>query len=226
MGLLHDAGLADFYLQDIHGLNPLLIAMSQRGMPLDQATREGAAKALEVERHAVLAEINQLIPLECCPKKVYKKRPQRTCPWCGEACAQLWCGQCERALLYEPNLAVTQIAVTMTHCAYCAARRPNKKHTCWKNKPVQIVSCHETQEVYIKRLPFVLSPKGLLTYLAFKGYTTPKKYDRATGEKRATTDEAALLRLALTHEADPIFHLVLTYRDYEKQLSTYVGRPE
>ena len=74
MGLLQDAGLADFYLQDIHGLNDLLDAMSRRGMPVDQTKRLEAAGALEAERVAVLAELRTLIPPECCPKKVYTLR--------------------------------------------------------------------------------------------------------------------------------------------------------
>ena len=77
--------------------------------------------------------------------------------------------------------------------------------------------------VWHRRLPFVPSPKGLLIYFRHKGYKIPQKYNRDTGEKRDTTDETALLRIALTHE-DPVCAAVLRYRDVDKQLSTYVGR--
>ena len=83
----------------------------------------------------------------------------------------------------------------------------------------------EAVTVWVKRLPFVPSPKGLLTYFKHKGYTLPTKYDRSTGQKRFTSDEGALLRIALQHE-DLVCAAVLRFRDVDKQLSTYVGRPE
>jgi len=198
MGLLHDAGLAEFYQRDIHALNPLLEAMSRRGMPVDESQRLAAAQAVQVKRTETLTRLRALIPPEICPKNVYKKQPTKT-------------------------VATTAITVTVQvpYCLACGARRPNRKHPC----QAQIELREEQQMQYEVRLPFVPSPKGLLAYLRYKGYSVPKKYDRATGEKRATTDEAALLRLALQHEADPIFALVLEYRDCDKQLSTYLGRP-
>ena len=203
MGLLHDAGLDQLYLSDIHALNPLLDAMGQRGMPVDLAKRFQAAQELELERAEALAAVRRLIPAECCPIKRYKKPPRGT----------------------PINVTCTQIAVMRTYCAYCGARRPNKKHTCWKAKPVQTEDRPEDQPLWEIRLPFVVSPKGLLTYFKYKGYAIPTKYDRSTGQKRFTSDEGALLRIALAHE-DPVCAAVLRFRDVDKQLSTYVGRPD
>ena len=202
MGLLHDAGLAEVYANDLAALNPLLDAMSQRGMPVDGAVRLRIALGLQEQRQAVLNRLQALIPPECCPTKVYKKRP-----------------------IDMTAVTCTQTTVMRTYCAYCLAYRPNKKHTCFKAQEPKYEAHQEQAEVWVKRLPFVISPKGLLTYFTHKGYPTPKKYDRATGERRDTTDEAALLRMALKEENDPVLPLVLQYRDYDKQLSTYIGRP-
>ena len=199
MGLLHDAGLADIYLRDIHGLNDLLDAMGQRGMPVDGVRRLEATRALEVERLAAMTELQTLIPAECCPKKVYKKQP-------------------------KVSAQVTQKTVVVTYCAYCQARKPNKKHTCWQTRPVKAEQVEELVQEWYVRLPFVPSPKGLLTYFKYKGYVLPSKYDRATGQKRFTSDEGALLRIALRYE-DLVCAAVLRFREVDKQLSTYVGRP-
>ena len=171
-------------------------------MPVDGAVRLRIALGLRQQRQAVLDRLQALIPPEVCPTKTYKKPPKDM-----------------------TGVAITAIDTMTTFCAYCAARRPNKKHVCWKGQPIKGMAMREVVKVYIKRLPFVISPKGLLTYFKFKGYPTPKKYDRATGLRRDTTDEAAVLRLALKEETDPILPLILQFRDFDKQLSTYIGRP-
>ena len=76
MGLLKEAGLDQLYLQDVWGLNPLLDAMGQRGMPVDGQKRLEAAQARDVERQTAMAELQRLVPAECCPVKVYKKQPK------------------------------------------------------------------------------------------------------------------------------------------------------
>ena len=57
MGLLHDAGLDQVYEQDIWGLNSLLVAMGQRGMPVDAVKRFEAAQTLEEQRATALARL-------------------------------------------------------------------------------------------------------------------------------------------------------------------------
>ena len=200
MGLLHDAGLDQVYLRDIYGLNSLLVAMGQRGMPVDAAKRFEAAQALEQQRATALAQLQAAVPTSCWPFKRYKRQPK-----------------------IEGPVEVGQVTKVVQYCTYCTAKAPNKKHKCWKAQPKSTNAVEELVVQWLVRQPFVPSPKGLLTYFKHKGYALPKKYDRATGERRATTDEPALLRLALTHQ-DPVCALVLKYRDYDKQLST-VGRP-
>ena len=81
MGLLHDAGLADFYQHDIHDLNTLLDAMSRRGMPIDEQARLELVAELQAELDATMAHIQALVPDECKPKKVYKRKPTVVLPF-------------------------------------------------------------------------------------------------------------------------------------------------
>jgi DNA polymerase I-like protein with 3'-5' exonuclease and polymerase domains len=146
MGLLQDTKLADLYTHDLAGLNPLLNAMSQRGMPVDAGRREAVAQALQQERQDVLAQMQLLVPDEARRLKIYKRK-------------------------------------------------------------ANVV------------LPFVPSNDQMKRYCQFKGYKLPVR------DGRETADEAALRRLALKHEADPLFPLILQYRGVDKLLGTYVGRP-
>lgn len=44
----------------------------------------------------------------------------RTCPTCGESCAQAWCGFCERMLPLESGCAFGQC--TDPDCVFCTTR--------------------------------------------------------------------------------------------------------
>ena len=81
MGLLHEAGLAHVYDQDIHGLNPLLERMSQWGMPVNEAARVRAAEGLTAQCQGLLGQIRALVPEAVCRKKVYKKKPTQVLPF-------------------------------------------------------------------------------------------------------------------------------------------------
>lgn len=201
MGLLQDAWLAALYDRDIQGLNQLLVDMSARGMPVDQAKREAVALELGQERDAVLAELQVLVPDEAKPRKVYKRKP-----------------------LNHEELRSEVHTIASDACAYCDARKPNKKHKCWKLKPRTVYVVMEQVEHWIKTLPFKPSTPQLKRFCVLKGYKLPTKFNRDTGETKDTTEETALRRLALKYEAEPVFPLVLKYREVDKVLSTYVGR--
>jgi hypothetical protein len=146
VGLLQQAGLAGLYDQDIAGLNPLLDAMSQRGMPVNAERRLAVSLKLSKERHTLWTTMQSLVPLEARRIKVYKRKP---------------------------NVV----------------------------------------------LPFVPSNVQMKRYCSVKHYTLP------TRDGRLTADETALRRLALKHETDRLFPLILEYRALDKLLGTYVGRP-
>ena len=191
MGLLQDASLADFYTTDLHAINPLLEAMGQRGMSVDPTVRASLAAELHTKLAETLTRLRALIPPECCPTKIYKRQP-----------------------VPALDTFVVTHTVIQRYCTYCTVARPNKRHTCFKTHPALAHVGERVVDVpqWVRSLPFVPSPNGLLTYIKHKGYALPSKYNRKTGERRETSDEAALLRLALTTE-DPVLAAVLEYRD-------------
>ena len=189
MGLLHDRGLAAVYEQDIFGLNPLLVAMGQRGMPVDERKRREAAEVLSSKRIQILDNLNQLIPDACKPLKIWKKKRK------------------EWGLVLPAHIAIERIRVS---------KRATKK------LPERVVEV----DTYHERLAFNPSPKQLQRYMRFRGYPLPKRTDRFSGQSKVYLDEATVRRLALKYEDDRVWVLVLQYRDADKQLSTYLGRPE
>ena len=188
MGLLHDRGLAGVYEQDVFGLNPLLIAMGQRGMPVDEAKRREAAEALSEQRLQILDNLNTLIPDACKPVKVWKKKRKE---W-GDV----------------PPTTIT-----------IERRSVTKRAT--KKLPERSVGV----AVYHERLAFNPSPKQLQRYMRYQNYPLPKRTDRFSGQSKVSLDEAAVRRLALKYEDDRVWVLVLQYRETDKLLSTYLGRP-
>ena len=177
MGLLQDAKLDHLYDQDLAGLNPLLDAMSQRGMPVDGERRLAVAQALQQERAVVLAEMQLWVPRIARRLKIWKKK--RTGP------------------------TIVPFPMTIT-------KRATKK----------LPERQEEVEWYEEALPFTPSNDQMKRYAKFKGYKLPVR------DGRETADETALRRLALRHETDALFPLILKYRELDKILSTYVGRPD
>ena len=81
MGWLQDIGVAEVYAHDIQGLNPLLEAMSARGMPVSLETRAQVLDAVQQQRDHLLVEIRALVPEAVCKLKVYKKKPSMRLPF-------------------------------------------------------------------------------------------------------------------------------------------------
>jgi len=186
-GLLPEAGLAEVYARDVQGLNALLMAMGQRGLPVDQAARADVAHHLSTERQHVLAAMQALVPPNAKRTKIWKRR--------------------------KPSWGETLPETVKVRMVERIARAT-------KTRPARTV----VEEQYREQLPFVPSNTQLKAYAKVKGYRLPTVTDRDTGQTRETADEAALRRLALTHEQDPLFPLVLRYRELDRWLGTYVGR--
>ena len=187
-GLLPEAGLAEVYAKDVQGLNALLIALDQRGLPVDHTARVDVAHQLSTERQQVLAAMQALVPPNAKRTKIWKRRK----PSWGEI------------------LPKTVEVQTVERIARATKTRPARA----------VIETH-----YREQLPFVPSNSQLKAYAKVKGYRLPTVTDRYTGQTRETADEAALRRLALKHEQDPLFPFVLRYRELDRWLSTYVGRP-
>ena len=200
MGLLHDAGLAAVYEQDIFGLNDLLDKLGERGLPIDQQRRLFVAAELGEQRLELLKKMELLLPLNSKRFKVRKTEPK-----------------------VEGWIEGSVIRLVRT-CTVCNALKPNKKHPCRKLESFS----EELVEVVVKEwcfpIPFTPSLDMLKRYCLAKGYKVPTKRDKQTGQIRQTMDETAIRRMALSHSDDQLFALVLEYREKDKQLGTYTGR--
>mgnify|MGYP001593995944 CR=1 FL=1 len=203
MGLLQDAKLDHLYEQDIAGLNPLLNAMSQRGMPVDQKRRAAVSLELSTKRHQLWTAMQELVPRGARREKVYKRAPK------------LLTAEAEE----RPGVEM------VWSCMACGQTRVTKSHPCVKRGAQrQRVSFWTT--VWALPLPFTPSNDQMKRYCKFKGYTLPTRSNPdKPGIPLPTANEAALRRLALRHETDPLFALILKYRACDKILSTYTGRP-
>lgn len=78
---------------------------------------------------------------------------------------------------------------------------------------------------WCRLVPFV--PSGgengqLLRYVKHKKHKVPTKRDRSTDEMKETTGKDDVLVL-WKKTADPLYNLVLEYREYEKLIGTYIG---
>ena len=193
MGLLQQAGLATLYARDIAGLNPLLDAMSQRGMPVEAEGRAAVSRQLSEARHIVWTDMQALVPPEARRMKIYK----RLRPGCDE----------------RPTTANVWV------CGGCGQERVTKTHPCVKNGAARVQQRRAVTE-WVQPLPFTPSNDQMKRYAKFKGYKLPVR------DGRETANETALRRLALRHETDALFPLILRYRELDKLLGTYVGRLE
>ena len=118
MGLLHDAGLSDFYQRDIHNLNPLLDAMSQRGVPVDEQARQMLVTELQADLDTTMAQIQALVPDACKPKKVYKRKPTVVLPFVLSRKGLLaYCMQKGYTMQTKPNRAKGGSRPTMDDAA-------------------------------------------------------------------------------------------------------------
>ncbi len=76
---LHQKGLYRGYDRHILQMEPILLAMAQRGMPIARARYEEVKRTLEIEVAKLSDEMNALIPPEVrtyAPKEGYKKEPK------------------------------------------------------------------------------------------------------------------------------------------------------
>ena len=217
MGLLQDAKLDRLYEQDIAGLNPLLDAMSQRGMPVDGERRLAVAQALQQERAAVLVEMQTLVPDEARRMKVCKRCPTQHGPLCSVgqyAGDQIMPCDC---WLTTPRESSSTVNIWV--CCACGQQRVTKTHPCLKRGEVRMRVAVPAM-VWAYPLSFTPSNDQMKRYCKVKGYKLPVK------DGRETADETALRRLALKHETDALFPLILKYRELDKLVGTYVGRNE
>lgn len=188
--------LWDVFDRHIVQLDPILEAMGKAGLQIDLAAREALAKDLYTEQARLADLIDQAVPVAARPVKVYKKAPK------------------ESAGLIEVK-AKAEVKV----CSVCG-KKATKVHPCVKKGEAEIVRKVVETSVWHKPLPFKLSNVALKRYQAVRRHEPVHTKDR---ERRVTFDADACKALAKRYPHDPLYPLIVNYREVEKIGATYSG---
>ena len=202
--LLTEAKMWDLYWRDVHGLNQILIYMSDQGMPINQEKRIEASLTLSKLKEANRGKINEAAS-EARPSKIYKK--------------------------FREGLQEVEIDDEESYCSDCGKINVTIKHPCFKvGKAVGEVPLGERllrtvkAKGYVQPLDFKPSNKGLIRYAQFRGYKLHTKWDRDSQTRKIVMDENSVRKYALDNPSDKLWPLALEERELGKLLSTYVGR--
>jgi DNA polymerase I-like protein with 3'-5' exonuclease and polymerase domains len=206
---LRQSGLWDVYQRDVLDLEPILIHMQERGMPIDNTIRADRAVRLSLLRKDTLLQLERVTPIESRKiEHVYVTTPKSL-----------------DGLLSRPGTR------TVSVCSGCGCQRPRKEHfkkfvrrsnPCSEASPVeQVVQVEE----WYRLSDFTPSRDQLIRYHQHLGRQLPTVYDRKEKKRKVSFDEKALKKLILSYPLDPVYPLVLEYRSLDKIAGTYIGRP-
>lgn len=202
-------GLWEVYQRDVLDLEPILIHMSQMGMPLNPARREEKARELAARQALTYSQMEVCIPLEARRIDiVYIKEPKD-----------------KTGLRSRPGSRVESA------CSNCGLARPRADH--FKRFVKKVNLCADAGKVervidvveWFRLGDFKPSRDQLIRYQRTLGRIIPTTWDKKTKSRKPTMDEKAIKGLMLKYPLDPLYPLVLQYRELDKIAGTYIGRP-
>jgi DNA polymerase I-like protein with 3'-5' exonuclease and polymerase domains len=199
---LKDRGVFTGYERFVVELEPVLEAMSKRGIPVPRDAWEETRDTLEARRGDIEDAMQALIPEECRPfhpKQGYKKEPK------GAIIGGVTEHAGERAVWGKRW--------------FDATRRIESLNT---TKILEL-----TEERWVKLLPWSPSPKNLITYIKYMARTQPHPRNRLyvtpvsfkTGKE--TTDQLELARLA-KKTGDLLLLITQDYREYSTIIDNHI----
>lgn len=200
---LESAGLWQVFYQHVVRLDTVLGRMSAAGMPVDPHRREAAKVDLSAKLETIRATMEGVVPVAAKRAKVYRKFKEGAVEIEIEGKHKV-CARCGQAGVLKPHVAKKTLD---------KQRTPNP---CYGSDIV-------IQPTYVKawetREPFVPSKVQMLSYQAVvKHQAVASKKDRT----KVSFDESSIGDLIRKYPTDPLYPLVLKYRETEKLLSTYV----
>lgn len=205
-------GVLRGYQDHVYGLWPILVAASDRGMPVNEDKRLALGKELRQAKEKEWERMQELVPDEIRkihPKEGYKKVPRVLRDW-GITKGIDFSAKNKGFNLIDYPLEEIEKELGLVVREFAVFDEG--------------VSSSSLAVEHVNRLcriePFVPSGGGtgqLVKYMKFKGHPIPKKFK--TGED--TTERKELERLAKKTK-DPLYSCVLQYRGFEKLKSTYV----
>lgn len=208
-GELRRTGLWEVYQRDVLDLDPILVFMQQRGMPVDQEIRLDRAQRLAGALTETKLRMETTVPLESRRiAHVYKTKPKDT-----------------TALLSRPGTC------DITVCSVCGAEKPGKPHFRVLKKRANpcasgtlrrcVVSCDE----FYRLSDFSPSRDQLVRYHQHLKRPLPMVYDKKTRKRKVSFGERQLKDLMGKFPTDELYPAILRYRELDKIAGTYVGRP-
>lgn len=195
-------------------LDTILGHMTQVGMLVDDGRRRELSATLSAEMERLSEQMQEVVPLAGKRTKDYKGKPKGVEWALGDP---------------APDGFTVKVVPTPTpFCPACGIEKPDAAHRKVYKRKVNLCGGVEPviREVMKPRLSriqrFVPSNQQMQTYLDTMGHRgVGKRKQEGPGN---TFDALALEVLRKRYPKDPLYPLVLDYRETEKILGTYVGK--
>lgn len=205
---LRRTGLWDVYQRDVVDLDPILRFMSEKGMPVDLQIRSEKAVLLAEKQGTVLGLLEAAVPMSARRiEQVYVNTPKVLDGLLSRGSTRL-IRCCDRCGVVKPN-------------------KPHFRHLKTKINPCDgagIVARQIDVTEYYRLSGFKPSREQLIRYQRALGRAVPMIKDKKTGLLKPSMDEKALKKLALQFPLDPLYNLVIQYREIDKLAGSYIGR--
>lgn len=206
---LRDNGLWAVFEDHVIKLNRVLTYMSRKGVRRDEDMRKEAERTLSILLNDTQRGMEAAIPFEARQLKVYKKTPKIT-----EGLVQV-----PRTIKAKFCIGCGQIDVKKAHFKSIgkkALKRGDLENPCFGLTSEQ--RDFEAQ-LWAKPLDFKLSNVAMQRYQAAVRHQAIVSIK----EKKVTFDEKAIMRLQTKYKDDPLYPLILKFREVQKLLGTYIG---
>lgn len=212
---LRATGLWDVYERDVLRLDPILTHMSQTGMPIDPTIRLGAAQKLTERLHSLAEVMEAAVPhtLRSYDPPAGFVRPPADCRGLHQIIVDVPVTRCDRCGLVSP---------TAVH--FKTLKRPTAKRPQNPCAGAGKVTATEPVNRWARLERWSPSKVALIAYNNLHRRPTPTQYDKKAGVRKPTMNEKSIKILMGKHPDDPLYPVVLEYRDVEKIAGTYVGK--
>lgn len=208
---LRRTGLWEVYQRDVVDLEPLLTYMTLKGMPVDLNIRLDRSQRLQEKGTETKEALSKAIPLAARRiDRVYKNTPKE--------------GSRDGLLTREGIRRVPE-------CVICGCEKPRKDHFkryVKKHNPCADGVTREVEKVvteYYRLADFTPSRDQLIRYHQVMNRPLPMVWDKVKRAKKVSFGERQILDLVGKYPLDPLYTLILTYRQIDKIAGTYIGRP-
>jgi hypothetical protein len=197
------------YVGQVMEVRPVLAAMEDRGVPIDDAARIRLGDEFEKAQNELGAELSRLAPKECCrvhPKEGYKGVPPEI----------------------KPYINTPELEEKMRERRLENGEDPETYHYAIYNFPVSVEGPQgepviEMVDRWCRVYDFNPNSRPqVIAYMKAKGHPIPKsKEEDDEGNQKDTTGEKELRRLA-NKTGDSFYLKVIEYRGFTKMRGTYI----